>query len=281
MATEISATETPTETHHHTHKVKIKTPSMGDMGMDPTLSALLASNRNGTDGLFGAGSGGGLLGGILLASLLRGNGGLFGGDNAGAGAATIGQIQQTLGDIKAAVPLQACETQAETGAAIGGVSDQINDTALAQQGQSFNSMLANQKGFCDLSTVTMQGFGSLGNALMQGFNGLGTLVMSQGQRTVDAVTTLSSKIDANRIADLEQQLTVAQLKQQTSDITRGVEINVSSVQNQLQQQQQQQNQIASLLTLMMGELQKNTNSTVAIGSTLSGFKQDAVNNIVR
>lgn len=96
MATEISATETPTETHHHTHKVKIKTPSMGDMGMDPTLSALLASNRNGTDGLFGAGSGGGLLGGILLASLLRGNGGLFGGDNAGAGAATIGQIQQTL-----------------------------------------------------------------------------------------------------------------------------------------------------------------------------------------
>ena len=68
----------------------------------------------GDGGLFGMG-GGGLIGGLILGSLLRNNGNLFGGDgNAAAGVATAATvnnsvqtsaIQTALGDIKAAIPL--------------------------------------------------------------------------------------------------------------------------------------------------------------------------------
>ena len=52
-------------------------------GTDNAAMMMAAMAGRGGDGLFGAG-GGGLIGGLILGSLLRNNGNLFGGDGAGA-----------------------------------------------------------------------------------------------------------------------------------------------------------------------------------------------------
>lgn len=91
------------------------------MHMQPTMPAMVATG--GTDGL---GMGGGLIGGLVLGSLLRNGGGLFGNDGYGRGVGGEGcvtpsnlsaqlanvtdtqmntTVLQSLGDIKAAVPL--------------------------------------------------------------------------------------------------------------------------------------------------------------------------------
>ena len=66
-------------------KLAEKMSEKGEGKMAEVLTPSMIMGGGGGDGLFGAG-GGGLIGGLILGSLLRNNGNLFGNDGAVAGA---------------------------------------------------------------------------------------------------------------------------------------------------------------------------------------------------
>ena len=141
----------------------------------------------GVDGLFGSNNG--LLGGLILGSLLR-SGGLFGGpagEAAGAVATTQGvnnsvtqaAMQQQLADIKAAIPYNEAQMQlALSGAThdinnnISGtktyVSDQITRTSDASAARDAATQAGIQAGFSALNTNLLTELGDIANHISAG-----------------------------------------------------------------------------------------------------------------
>lgn len=226
-----------------------------------------------TDGLFGAG-GGGLIGGLILGSLLRNNGNLFGGDGAGAGAAaalTTPLIQQTLGDIKAAIPLAESQTQ----------------TAIA------NSQNAVQQSVFGAQTVTQAGFSAQAQNLNQIENNIlrETTAINAAVANVDrnlAVQTgviqqtitndgdktralLTSQYEATlnrQLADANARIVALENARNLDGVQRGVEVNTTNNINQMQQQQQQQQQYHHLANLIwgLGQQIRSTNEAINVGT---------------
>lgn len=199
--------------------------ALGQRNEASTLVPLLAAlgNRNEDrrhDDGFGFG-GSGILGLLAILGLLRGRGGLGGGDDCnenGGKFAILQTLMENGADIRASIPTTALETQN----ALQG--------ALAQ-----------------LALGTAQGFERTGDRIQNSTFLLTKQicetdknVSEQGCKTrevvQEGVTTILSRIDQNRIAELEAQ--VARLH--GHDHTRDSEIRMTQIVNQNQQQQQQQ-----------------------------------------
>jgi hypothetical protein len=105
-------------------------------------------------------------------------------------------------------------------------------------------------------------------------------VMNDGDKTRAAIALLASQIPNSRELDLQRQLTVA-LDDHRHTQTRGVidsgNTTVTNNINMNQQQQQQQQQLLREIDILRREMQVNTQSTIAIGSTLTGNAQTATN----
>ena len=84
---------------------------------------------------------------------------------------------------------------------------------------------------------------------------------------------LASKIDQNLITELREQLADSRNR---SAIDSG-NVTVTNNINQMQQQQQQQSALLREIDILRKELQVNTQSTIAIGSTMLGNSQTATN----
>jgi hypothetical protein len=123
-----------------------------------------------TDGLAGGLGGGGLIGGLILGSLMRNNGGLFGGNGAdvvGSGGLFNPLIQQTLGDIKAEVATSALSTQN----AIANSNMDVNRAVMTQsstiQSQLANDSLNNANSFAQTNQYAAAGFANNKDAITQ------------------------------------------------------------------------------------------------------------------
>jgi hypothetical protein len=229
---------------------------------DPMAAAMMAmsSGRGFNDGL----GGGGLLTGVLLASLLRGGGLLGGNTNDVTQPQANMSVMSALGDIKQAVAVSTAQME----------------TSQALQSSTIQAQLS---GVAAALTNTTNGVKDAVNsnavALMQMVNGLQTTVM-QGTQTAVAATVADGEktralITSQYEATLNRQLSDANAaiielrSQQTAQAAaRSAEINVTQNVNQLQQQQQQQAQFERLTGVLLDVAQniRATNQAINIGA---------------
>ncbi len=217
---------------------------------------------SGGDGGF-AGMGGGLLLGLLL-----GRGGLFGND----GCVTNETInQQTLGDIKAAIPLSEAQVQLAMAGLQASLSGQATADTQYLSSQNQNLALAQMQ----LAAGLSREISSVDTNVDRQSTAIQQAIYKDGEATRALITQ-------NRISDLEQQLTVAQLGQAEQrainrEITNTNTITIGMNQQQAQQQQQLQALQWQLAQLAGGvtQMARATNSQVVVGSSGVGANQTA------
>lgn len=265
----------------------------------------------GMGGGLGAGLGGGLLGGILGGALLGGNG-LGGRNNIGEGVVTPAMltaglagvtdalqnttVMQTLGDIKAAVPLAEAQVQLALAGSQAQITSEITSSTIAtMNGQALinknvsdaiASSLASQTSIKE--SVAAYGVANL-NATKDAQFALATIVKDDGEKTRALITS-------NTISELQRQLTVAQtvaLEDRLTNRARETEINITNTntataqQFQAQAQAQAQNQaiiqLSGLVANLSGDIQavRATTSNVNFGTQAGvGQTTNATNNKV-
>ncbi|UNY40535.1 hypothetical protein KLER11_gp74 [Pararheinheimera phage vB_PsoM_KLER1-1] len=217
---------------------------------------------------FGGGDGGfGGTGMGLVLGLLLGRGGFLGNQD-GVNALRHDCVtneslnQQTLGDIKAAIPLAEAQVQLAMAGLQASLSNQATqdtqylstqNNALALAQASIAATLARDIGIVD-TNVDRQ------SAQIQ------ENIFRDGEATRALITS-------NRIADLEQQLTVAQLREsEQRSINREI-VNTNTITIGMNQQQSQQQQQMQLLQWQLNQLcgginqmARATNGNVIVGN---------------
>ncbi len=127
------------------------------------------------------------------------------------------------------------------------------------------------------------------DAVIDGLRNTQIITANADNNTKDvlaAIANLKDTLPNSRELELQRQVGVLQgelFNSTTQGAIRAstVEVNQTVNQNNLQNQQQQQMQgILGVLNGLVGELQRNTQQTIAIGSTLTGNAQTATNNRV-
>ena len=225
----------------------------------------------GYGGLGGFG-GGGLLEGIILASLLRGRGGLMGdgsnGDlDADGIAAKVVQLQstanisgevQTLGnEIANSFAIQNLATQAQFNQTNTNIAQAASAASLASKDAQIDALRT-------------------ANALQTNIEALSTKTDAQYAATLTAIANdgqaTRALITQAEIAGLRDQLFAERRRADA----REVEISINNSNQQTQNQLQSQTGVLGTILSGLGDqIAKNTNSVVAVGSTLLGTAQSA------
>lgn len=223
---------------------------------------------SGGDGLFG---GGGLIGGLILGSLLRNNGNLFGGDgNAAAFRSPPEQAQanmslmNAIGDVNRSVALGTATTETSNATQTGQLTNAINAATSA-------------------NLIAIQGVkdnvSSLGGMLAQQINGVQQQVMenryelskdiaTDGEKTRALITAQYEATLNRQLGDANARVIALETKLDTGAVARGVEVTTTNNINQMQQQQQQQAQWGQLYNTLWGLAQsiRSTNEAINVGT---------------
>jgi hypothetical protein len=217
-------------------------------------------------GFGGDASGGGILTGLILGALL-GRGGLgFGGNVNGVDSnlvTTTDLIQQTLGDVKASIPFNEAQVQLALSAAVSSLTNQnTSNTQYLSQGQTA-IQLAQQA----ISASLARDIANVDTNVDRQSTAIQIAINSDGEKTRALITN-------NRIADLEQQLTVSQLREsegrqiiRENENSHNVTVQVNQQQAQAQMQFQRQDFILNQLLAGFGQIARATNSNVIVGNT--------------
>ncbi|MFM6944558.1 MAG: hypothetical protein ACKOXV_04665 [Bacteroidota bacterium] len=240
-----------------------------------TPNMILGAGSSGGDGLFGSG-GGGLIGGLILGSLLRNNGNLFGGPD-GAGAA-MGAVLRN--------PPEQNQANMDLMAGIGAVDKAVAVSTAAMEGSQAAQTAAINASLNSVasSLVTrIDGTKEAVNAgtmvLAQQLNALNTNLMSTANETQKTVTNDGDKTRAlitqqyemnlqRQLADANAALAELRTEGRLVERTRGVEVTTTNNINQMQQQQQTQQQFAQLgnyIALLAQQIRSN-NEAINVGS---------------
>lgn len=281
--------------------VEYKTYEESKMTPAETINLFSNPGMGGMGAGAGAGLGAGLLGGVLGGALLNRRGLLNDGDGVG-GFVTPTQLQtgldsvtqqqqntaimQTLGDIKASVPLAESQVQLALAGAQNDINAQINSSTSNLLGNqaliardisgSTATILASQNSVEDtvqngIASVNLAISNSVASALQNTY-ALNTAIRDDGDKT-------RALIIAQNDAMLNRQLATAEaalLEQRAIGRSREVEVNVTQTvtqnQAQLQAQAQQQQQFMitnNLLQALLNQAQiaQATNQSLVIGNT--------------
>lgn len=299
---DITLPEHEAKSEHRAHKLGEKIHELKEeiMSTDNTAAILAAMGNRGIDGTgagLGAGLGGGLLGGILGGALL-GNRGLLG---TGAVAAEVGAgvvtpamltsglasvidsnqnttLLQSVGDVKAAVPLAEAQVQlaiAGSTATLTAGQAMINKNiseAIAASLASQNNINVNvlNQGSTTRETVAQYGVANLTATKDAQF--------ATAQAIAGSTKEILAALNDQNTANLQRQLTVAEsslLENRLIGRQREVEVNVTQTvaQNQAQAQAQQQQQqqaiiLAQLCQAVQGlQVATATNSNLIVGNS--------------
>lgn len=278
--------------------------AMMNRGTDPGLIAALSNQNTGMEaGMLAAMAGSGGMGGnnswwplLLLLGLGRNGGGLFG-SNDGTGVSGLNNVQgaidtsailQQLADIKAQVPLSACETMAAITAAQNDINTQTLNQTLALSSQANANQLSNVQNFANtgdkidaLSTAVAVGFGNVNTNIERTGWQVSSVIRDDGDKT-RALITANQIAELNRIA-AERQDEIIELRNdhRRQQDRHGIEIQMvqSNNQNQLQFQAQAQ-AINNLHNGLFGALQniRSGNAAVNIGGTQQANPTNTNNN---
>lgn len=282
-----------------------------EQDMTPQDTVNLFANPNaGMGGALGGGLGAGLVGG-LLGTALFGRRGLDGLGDGGAIPATLqgvesvvnnSAIMQSLGDIKAAIPL--AESQAQL--ALAGAQMDLNNSINQGTGSVIGSISGfqstvmnnlnmqtqmNQKGFADTTAAVV----AQGNANMLATKDASILaernswaitqaIANDGDKTRALIQSIDKSNDSRTITNLANEVTELRHEGRLRGVEGNITISNTNTANavaQQQQAQQQQQQIATLLATVNALYAQNQNiqqGVLNIGSgTVSGNSQGAAN----
>lgn len=239
---------------------------------------------SGGDGLFG---GGGLIGGLILGSLLRNNGNLFGADGAAGGAALRSppeQVQanmslmQSIGDVNRSVALGTATTETSNATQTGQLTNAINSATSA-------NLIAIQGVKDNVSQGTMmlaQQLNGVQQQVMENRYQLAQDISNDGEKT-RALLVQQYEATLNRqLGDANAAVIALQAKLDTNAATRGVEVTTTNNINQMQQQQQQQAQWGQLYNTLWALAQniRSNNEAINVGSgTLTASPTNTNTNI--
>jgi hypothetical protein len=248
----------------------------------------------GGDNLFGGG--GGLIGGLILGSLLRNNGNLFGGNGDGAAGAVATQagvqsvvnqsaIQQELADIKAAVPLSEANLQASLAATQNALQQNVfqaqtvTQAGFAAQAQNLNQI---ENNVLRETAGINQAIAAVDRNLAVQTGVLSAVVKDDGDKTRALITSQYEATLNRQLSDANAEVIALRNRQELATATRGVEVNTTNNINQMQQQQQQQTQYNQLANLIwgLGQQIRSTNEAINVGSgTLTANPMNTNTNI--
>lgn len=283
--------------------------NQGNM-MNPNETVNLFANPNaGMGGALGGGLGAGLVGGLLGTALFGRRG--LGGDDGGGVPATLqgvesvvnnSAIMQSLGDIKASIPLAEAQVQLALSGAQMDLNNSISQSSSANiaavSALSTNLMnnlnmqtQMNQKGFSDNAATTVaQGTANLlatKDAATQALQSswlLNQAITNDGDKTRALIQSIDKTNDSRLITSLANEVTElrneGRLRAAEGNITIS-NTNTAQAVAQQQQSQQQQQQLAVLGAHLQALYQQNQHiqqGVLNIGSgTVSGNSQNAAN----
>ena len=226
----------------------------------------------GGDGMFG---GNGLIGGLILGSLLRNNGNVFGGD--GAGGAALGatlrnppeqnqanmDLMQAIGAVDKSVAVSTATMEASQATQTLGITTQLNNVASSLAARTDNLKdVVNQN-----SVALMQGQAAINQNIMENRYELSKDISADGEKT-RALITQQYEINLQRqLADANAAIIELRNREHSGTVARGVEVTTTNNINQMQQQQQQAQygQLANLIW-SLGQNIQNANGAINVGS---------------
>ena len=277
-----------------------------NMTPQDTINLFANPTAGGMGGAVGGGLGAGLVGGLLGTALFGRNGlnGLNGLDGGGAAVSVNNDmaIMQTLGDIKAAVPLAESQVQlalagaqmdinnsiAQSTASTGNIVRNVNDQVMAALNMQTQM---NQKGFADnTSTIVAQGTANLlatKDAATQALQSswlLNQAITADGDKTRALIQSIDKTNDSRTITALANEVSELRNEGRLTAATGNITISNNNTANAVAQQQQSQQQQQQLTTLLAhvnalyAQNQHIQQGVLNIGSgTVSGNSQTAAN----
>ena len=274
-----------------------------NMTPQDTINLFANPNAGGMGGAVGGGLGAGLVGG-LLGTALFGRNGLNGLDGGGAAVSVNNDmaIMQTLGDIKAAVPLAESQVQLALAGAQMDINSSIqsaNASAIGAVSALSSSLMSNlnmqtqmnQKGFADNAATTVaQGTANLlatKDAATQALQSswlLNQAITADGDKTRALIQSIDKTNDSRTITALANEVSELRNEGRLTAATGNITISNNNTANAVAQQQQSQQQQQQLTTLLAhvnalyAQNQHIQQGVLNIGSgTVSGNSQTAAN----
>ena len=240
--------------------------------MAEVLTPSMIMGGGGGDGLFGAG-GGGLIGGLILGSLLRNNGNLFGNDGAVAGATLRNppeqnqanmDLMQAVGAVDKSVAVSTAAMEASQATQTLGITNQLSQVAQASVAQITGVKEAVNAG----TMVLAQQLNGVQQQIMENRYELSKDISNDGDKTRALITQQYEATLNRQLTDANAAIIALQAKLDTSSATRGVEVTTTNNINQMQQQQQQQQQWGQLYNVLWGLAQniRSNNEAINVGS---------------
>jgi hypothetical protein len=231
---------------------------------------------SGGDGGLGFGSGGGLIGGLILGSLLRqGGGGLFGnsGGDGAAGAVLRSppeQVQanmalmQSIGQVDKAVAVGTAAMEASQAAQTIGITNQFNATT----GSLVNRIDGVKDAVNGNSVALMQQLNQVNTQVLQTANDTQTAVYVDGDKTRALIVAQYEAALNRQLSDANAAVIALQNRFDNAERSRGIEVTTTNNINQMQQQTQQQQQYGQLYNALWSMAQniQATNQAINVGS---------------
>jgi len=208
---------------------------------------------SGGDGGLGFGSGGGLIGGLILGSLLRNNGNLFGGEGAGAAAALRSPPEQSTANMQLMQAIGAVDKSVAVNAATFEASQAAQSLGLTNQFNSQTSSLAGR--IADVNQNVMENRYELAKD-----------IAADGDRTRALITAQYEATLNRQLTDANAEIVALRNRAALDSATNGINVTTTNTVNQMQQQTQQQAQYAHLANLIYGLGQNITNGAINVGS---------------
>lgn len=224
---------------------------------------------SGGDGLFGSN---GLIGGLILGSLLRNNGGFLGAD--GAGGAVLRNppeqdqanmsLMAAIGGVDKSVAVSTAAMEASQANQTIGITSQFNNTTA-----SLASRIDGVKEAVNGGTMVLaQQLNGVQQQVMENRYELSKDIAADGDKTRALITAQYEAALNRQLSDANARVIALEAKLDTGAIARGVEVNTTNNINQMQQQQQQQQQWGHLYNAIWGLAQqiRSNNEAINVGS---------------
>lgn len=227
----------------------------------------------GMDGMLG---GNGLIGGLILGSLLRNNGNLLGPDGAAAGATLRSppeQVQanmslmQSIGAVDKAVAVSTAAMESSQANQSAGIVSQLNNVASSLAARTDGVKEAVNAG----TMVLAQQLNGVSQSIMENRYELSKDITADGDKTRALITSQYEATLNRQLGEANAALIELRSQNALAERTRGIEVTTTNNINQAQQQQQQQNQftaLAGLIANLANDLQyiRATNQAINVGS---------------
>lgn len=255
-------------------KLAEKISEKGEGKMAEVLTPSMIMGGGGGDGLFGAG-GGGLIGGLILGSLLRNNGNLFGNDGNGVvGGATLRNppeqnqanmdLMQAVGAVDKSVAVSTAAMEASQATQTLGITSQLNSIT-----QALASRIDGVKDTVSAGTMVLaQQLNGVEKSIMENRYELAKDISNDGDKTRALITAQYEATLNRQLSDANAAVIALQAKLDNGAVARGVEVTTTNNINQMQQQQQQQQQWGQLYNVLWGLAQniRSNNEAINVGS---------------